>query len=65
MSSAAIAIAGAINVSDKGYISPSTAQDTANTLIGEVYNRAQLKGEGFGIDWKEVQAGIPVLIQSI
>ncbi|HJH27617.1 MAG TPA: hypothetical protein C5S37_12845, partial [Methanophagales archaeon] len=38
------ATAGAINVSDKGYISPSIAQDTANTLIDEVYNRAQLKG---------------------
>ncbi|HJH25864.1 MAG TPA: hypothetical protein C5S37_03615, partial [Methanophagales archaeon] len=39
--------------------------DTANTLIDEVYNRAQLKGEGFGIGWKEVQAGIPILIHNL
>lgn len=65
MNIAAITIADDIKVSGGGYISLSIAQDTANTLIGEVYNRAQLKGEGFGIDWKEVQAGIPILVHNL
>jgi len=53
--------------SDTGnsYISQSIAQDTASTLINEVYNQAQINGKEFSASWKQIQAGIPVLVHNV